>query len=58
MFRLSASWVTHSDWIRNCMTSRLSVSYSVLHCFLSEASVCLPWPDGVGAFFLAATHFV
>ena len=40
------------------MTSRLSVSYSVLHCFLSAASVCLPWPSGAGVFFLAATHFV
>ncbi len=26
---LSASCWTHADWIRNCMTSRLSVSYSV-----------------------------
>ena len=40
------------------MTSRLSVSYSVLHCFFSAASVCLAWPSGAGVFFLAATHFV
>ena len=35
----SASCWTHSAWIRNCMTSRLSRSYSLLHCFLSASSV-------------------
>ena len=40
------------------MTWRLSVSYSVSHCFFSAASVCLPWPFGTGCFFFAATHFV
>ncbi len=54
----SASCWTHSAWIRNCMTSRLSVSYSVLHCFLSAAGVGFGVPLGTGALPLAATHFV
>ena len=39
------------------MTSVLSVSYSVWHCFLSVASLGRCWPLGTGSFFLAATHF-
>ena len=45
----SASCSTHSAWIRNSMTSRLSVSYSCSHCFLSAASDCFFWPFGSGA---------
>src|SRR5688572_25333850 len=55
--RLSASCWTHSPWMRNCMTSRLSVSYSVLHCFLSASSVGFFCPCGTGCFCFAATHF-
>ena len=40
------------------MTSRLSVSYSCSHCFLSAASDCCFWPFGQRASFFAATHFV
>ena len=54
--RFSASCWTHSPWIRNCMTSRLSVSYSLLHCFLSASSEGFCWPFGTGVFFFAATH--
>src|SRR5919109_503224 len=57
MPRLSASCWTHSPWIRNCMTSCLSWSYSLLHCFLSASSVGFFWPSGAGVFDLAATHF-
>ncbi len=39
------------------MTSVLSVSYSVWHCFLSVASLGRCWPLGTGSFFFAATHF-
>src|SRR4029453_4856233 len=39
------------------MTSRLSVSYSLLHCFLSCASEGFCCPFGTGVFDLAATHF-
>src|SRR3954454_18598820 len=38
------------------MTSRFSVSYSVLHCFLSASSEGFCWPFGTGVFFLAATQ--
>ena len=38
------------------MTSRLSVSYSLLHCFLSASSEGFCWPFGTGVFFFAATH--
>ena len=40
------------------MTSPLSWSYWVLHCFFSAASLGLLEPLGTGCFFLAATHFV
>src|SRR5215212_11320430 len=54
--RASASCWTHSPWIRNCMTSRLSVSYSLLHCFSSASSDGFCWPFGTGGFFFAATQ--
>src|SRR3954452_5871403 len=38
------------------MTSRLSVSYSLLHCFLSASSDGFCWPFGTGVFFFAATQ--
>src|SRR5919108_1400538 len=57
MPRSSASCWTHSPWIRNCMTSRLRVSYSLLHCFLSASSLGFFWPFGTGVFDFAATHF-
>ena len=34
----AASCWTHSAWIRNCMTSFLSASYSLLHCFFRASS--------------------
>src|SRR4029453_8199345 len=55
--RFSASCVTHSPWIRNCMTWRLSVSYSFLHCFFSSSAVGFFWSFGTGVFCFAATHF-
>ena len=38
------------------MTSVLSVSYSVWHCFLRAPSLGFCRPFGTGSFFLAATH--
>ena len=38
------------------MTSRLSVSYSCLHCFFSAAAVGFAWPFATGVFCFAATH--
>src|SRR5215212_3277031 len=56
MPRFAASCWTHSPWIRNCMTSRLSVSYSLLHCFFIWSSVGCFCPFGTGVFFFAATQ--
>src|SRR5215210_1330938 len=39
------------------MTSRLSVSYSVLHCFFRSASEGFFWPFATGVFDFASTHF-
>src|SRR5215210_2145047 len=54
----AASCWTHSAWIRNCMTSFLSESYSLLHCFFSASSVGFFWPLGTGVLRFAATHFL